>query len=54
MEMMVAASKGIASAIPDEELTTENIIPKAVDENAHRAVARAVFQAAKDSGVARR
>lgn len=53
MEMMVAASKGIASAIPDEELTTENIIPKAVDENAHRAVARAVFQAAKDSGVAR-
>ncbi|MGN0783380.1 MAG: NADP-dependent malic enzyme [Christensenellales bacterium] len=54
MEMMVAASKGIASAIPDEELTTENIIPKAVDENAHKAVARAVFQAAKDSGVARR
>ncbi len=53
MQMMVAASRGIASAISDAELSVENILPKAVDERAHKAVAVAVAKAARDSGVAR-
>ena len=54
MEMMIAASRGIASAIKESDLSADNIIPKAVDETAHNAVAEAVRRAARDSGVARK
>lgn len=54
MEMMVAASRGIASAVKESDLRADNIIPKAVDETAHNAVAEAVRRAARDSGVARK
>lgn len=54
IEMMMAASKGIASVISDDELAPDNILPKAVDQRAHDAVAKAVAKAAIDSGVARK
>lgn len=53
MEMMLAASRGIASIVSDDELSAEHILPRAVDVRAHQAVAKAVKQAAVDSGVAR-
>ena len=53
MQMMQAASYGIASSVEESQLSPDNIIPKAVDEKAHKAVARAVAQAAIESGVAR-
>lgn len=53
MEMMLAASRGIASIISDDELSAERILPRAVDIRAHQAVAKSVKQAAVDSGVAR-
>jgi malate dehydrogenase (oxaloacetate-decarboxylating) len=52
-EMMVAASKGIAEFIPDDKLSTENILPVAWDKAAHQAVAKAVAQAAIASGVSK-
>ncbi len=52
-EMMIAASHGIASAISDEELSPSCILPKAIDINAHKAVAKAVRGAAIDCGAAR-
>ena len=52
-EMKMAAAEALASLIADEELSTENIIPKAFDPRVGPAVAEAVAQAARDSGVAR-
>ena len=52
-EMKVAAAHALADLIPDEELSAENIIPKAFDPRVGKAVAEAVAQAARDSGVAR-
>lgn len=52
-EMMIAASHGIASAISDEELSPSCILPKAIDINAHKAVAKAVREAAIACGAAR-
>ena len=51
-EMKVAAAKALASLISDEELSPEYIIPKAFDKRVGPAVAKAVAQAAIDSGVA--
>ncbi len=52
-EMKIAAAKAIAGVIPDDELSADYIIPKAFDPRVKDAVAAAVAQAARDSGVAR-
>ena len=52
-EMKLAAAYAIASLVSDDELCAEYIIPKAFDERVGKAVAAAVAQAARDSGVAR-
>jgi malate dehydrogenase (oxaloacetate-decarboxylating) len=53
IEMMMAASKGIAEYIPADKLSRENILPVAWDKGAHQAVAKAVAKAAIDSGVSK-
>ena len=52
-EMKMAASRAIASLVSDEELSRDYILPKAFDKRVGAAVAAAVAQAAKESGVAR-
>ena len=52
-EMKMAASKALAGLISDEELNEDYIIPAPFDPRVKDAVARAVAQAARDSGVAR-
>ncbi|MBQ4417396.1 MAG: NAD-dependent malic enzyme [Lachnospiraceae bacterium] len=52
-EMKMAAAKALAELITDDELSEEYIIPKAFDKRVKDAVAHAVAQAARDSGVAR-
>ena len=52
-EMKIAAAKAIAGVISDEELNPDYIIPDAFDERVGKAVADAVAQAARDTGVAR-
>jgi malate dehydrogenase (oxaloacetate-decarboxylating) len=51
--MKVAASYAIAGLIKDEELNEENILPKAFDLRVGERVAKAVAEAAIESGVAR-
>ena len=52
-EMKMAASKALADLVAPEELSADYIIPKAFDPRVGKAVAAAVAQAARDSGVAR-
>ena len=52
-EMKLAASEALANLITDEELSPEYIIPKAFDKRVGPAVAKAVAEAAKATGVAR-
>ena len=52
-EMKMAAARALAGLISDEELNAEYIIPRAFDKRVGPAVAAAVAQAARDSGVAR-
>ena len=52
-EMKIAAAKAIAGVIPDEELSSDYIIPKAFDPKVKDAVAAAVAKAARETGVAR-
>ena len=52
-EMKLAASEALANLITDEELSPEYIIPKAYDKRVGPAVAKAVAEAAKRTGVAR-
>ena len=52
-EMKVAAAHALADLITDEELSEDYIIPKAFDKRVGPAVAKAVAEAAKASGVAR-
>ena len=52
-EMKVAAANALAGLISDEELTPDYIIPAAFDPRVGNAVAAAVAQAARDTGVAR-
>ena len=52
-EMKMAAAMAIANLISDEELCEDYIIPKAFDERVGKAVAKAVAEAARASGVAR-
>ncbi|OUN06512.1 NAD-dependent malic enzyme [Flavonifractor sp. An92] len=51
--MKVAAAKAIAGLVSDEELNADYILPAAFDPRVKDAVAQAVAQAARDSGVAR-
>ena len=52
-EMKMAAAKALADLIPDEELKNDYIIPYAFDPKVGPAVAKAVAEAAKRTGVAR-
>ena len=52
-EMKMAAARALAELISDEELTADYIIPAAFDPRVGPAVAAAVAQAARNSGVAR-
>ena len=52
-EMKMAAAMALAGLIPEEELNADYIIPYAFDPKVGPAVAKAVAQAAIDSGVAR-
>lgn len=52
-EMKVATSYALASLIPDEEITEENIIIPALDKRVAQVVAEAVIKTAKETGVAR-
>ena len=52
-EMKLAASHALAELITDEELSEDYIIPKAFDKRVGPAVAKAVAEAAKKTGVAR-
>ena len=52
-EMKVATSYALASLIPDDEITEENIIPPALDKRVAEVVAKAVIKTAKETGVAR-
>ena len=52
-EMKMAAAMALANLISDEELSADYIIPYAFDPKVGPAVAKAVTQAAIDSGVAR-
>ena len=52
-EMKIAAAHAIASFVPEDKLAPDFIIPSALDRNVAGAVAKAVAQAARKSGVAR-
>ncbi len=52
-EMKVATSLALAALIPEEELNEENIIPPALDRRVAPAVAEAVIEAARKTGVNR-
>ena len=52
--MKIAAAKAIASFVTDDKLSADYIIPSALDRNVAKAVAEAVAQAARDTGVARK
>lgn len=52
-EMKIASAYAIASLVRDDELCSEYIIPSALNKEVAKVVAKAVAQAAKDSGVAR-
>lgn len=52
-EMKMAASYAIANCVPEDELSTENILPNAFDRSVANAVAEAVAEAGIKSGVAK-
>ncbi|WP_274420101.1 NAD(P)-dependent malic enzyme [Blautia sp. XA-2221] len=52
-EMKIAASEALADLISEEELSPDYIIPKAFDKRVGPAVAKAVAEAARKTGVAR-
>ena len=52
-EMKVAAAYAIAGLVSDEELNEECIVPSALDKRVAPAVAAAVAEAARRTGVAR-
>ena len=51
--MKIAAAKAIASFVTDDKLAPDYIIPSVLDKSVANAVAEAVAQAARDTGVAR-
>ena len=52
-EMKIAAAEALANLISEEELSPEYFIPKAFDKRVGPAVAKAVADAARKTGVAR-
>lgn len=52
-EMKMAAAVAIANLIADDEVSEDNIIPKAFDPHVKDAVSKAVAEAARRTGVAR-
>ncbi|MBZ4670817.1 MAG: sfcA [Oscillospiraceae bacterium] len=52
-EMKLAAAKAIAECVPENELCAEKILPDSFDRKVAEAVAKAVAEAARESGVAR-
>jgi len=52
-DMKIAAAYAIASVIPDEQLSENNILPAPFDKRVVSAVSSAVAEAARKSGVAR-
>ncbi|MBO5203927.1 MAG: NADP-dependent malic enzyme [Clostridia bacterium] len=52
-EMKVATSYALASLIPEEELSEDNIIAPALDKRVAEVVAKAVIKTANETGVAR-
>ena len=52
-EMKVATSYALASLIPDDEISEDNIIAPALDKRVAKVVAEAVIKTAKETGVAR-
>ena len=52
-EMKMATSYALAELVPDDELNEDYILPFAFDERVGKAVAEAVSEAARKSGVAR-
>ena len=53
-EMKLAAGRAIAAVVPDDQLDAENIIPSVFNREVAPAVAAAVAEAARATGVARR
>ncbi len=53
-EMKLAAAAALSALVSDEELNEENILPKAFDPRVGKAVASAVAEAARRTGVARK
>lgn len=51
-EMKLAAARALSEIITDEELTEDYIIPMPFDKRVRPAIAKAVAQAARDTGVA--
>ena len=52
-EMKLAAARALAALVSDDELCEDYVLPAAFDPRVGPAVAKAVAQAARDSGVAR-
>ena len=52
-EMKIAAARGLASLISDEELSADNVIPSAFDPRVAKVVAQAVADEARKAGLAR-
>lgn len=52
-EMKIAASYAIAGLVSDEDLSSEYILPNALDKRIGKAVAQAVTEAARKSGAAK-
>ena len=52
-EMKMAAAMALAALVPEEELNENNIMPQAFDSRVGPAVAKAVAEAARRTGVAR-
>lgn len=52
-EMQIAAAKAIAGFVTDDKLAPDHIIPSVLEDGVAQAVAKAVSQAARDTGVAR-
>ncbi len=53
-EMCISASKAIASLVSNEELSADYILPRAFDERVGKTVAKAVYDTAHKTGVARK
>ena len=51
--MKLAAAKGLASLVSDEELSPTYVIPNALDPRVAKVVAAAVAKEARDEGLAR-